>query len=100
MKQPMLAVLATLAMTQTGAAQDGFYYGIGIGITDSETFSDAVSTFTADDDFTGASLVLSHLGDPGDPLAVVSAPAGVRPEGMVTLADLEQLLPTNQEESR
>ena len=59
-----------------------------------------VSTFTADDDFTGASLVLSHLGDPGDPLAVVSAPAGVRPVGMVTLADLEQLLPTNQEESR
>ena len=59
-----------------------------------------VSAFTADDDFTGASLVLSHLGDPGNPLTVIATPAGVRPDGMVTPAHLEQLLATNQEETR
>jgi HAD superfamily hydrolase (TIGR01509 family) len=56
-----------------------------------------ISAFTAEDDFTGASVVLSHLGDPGDPLTVVSAPSGVRPDGMVTLATLTQLLATTKE---
>ena len=59
-----------------------------------------VSSFTADEDFTGAALVLSHLGDPDNPLTVISAPAGVRPEGMVTTTHLEQLLAINQKESR
>jgi HAD superfamily hydrolase (TIGR01509 family) len=68
----------------------------GAGLTTIVT----VSSFTVDDDFTGASLVLSHLGDPGDPLTVIAAPAGVRPDGMVTQVHLEQLLPTNQEETR
>lgn len=54
-----------------------------------------ISSFTADDDFTGAALVLDHLGDPGMPLTVHAAPAGVRPTGMVTTADLEHLLQTN-----
>jgi HAD superfamily hydrolase (TIGR01509 family) len=57
-----------------------------------------VSSFTADDDFSGASLVVSHLGDPGTPLTVIAAPAGVRPDAMVTVDDLERLLPINQEE--
>jgi HAD superfamily hydrolase (TIGR01509 family) len=68
----------------------------GAGLTTIVT----VSAFTAADDFTGASLVVSHLGDPGDPLAVIAAPAGVRPDGMVTADHLEQLLATNQEETR
>ncbi len=68
----------------------------GAGLTTIVT----VSAFTADDDFTGAALVLSHLGDPGNPLTVISAPAGVRPDGMVTADHLEQLLATNQEETR
>ncbi len=59
-----------------------------------------VSSFTADDDFSGAALVVDHLGDPGLPLSVIAAPAGVRPEGSVTPADLERLLATNQEEAR
>ena len=68
----------------------------GAGLTTVVT----VSTFTVDDDFTGAALVLSHLGDPDNPLTVIAAPAGVRPDAEVTVADLERLLPTNQEESR
>ena len=68
----------------------------GAGLTTIVT----VSAFTAADDFTGAALVLSHLGDPGTPLTVISAPAGIRPDGMVTGDHLEQLLPTNQEETR
>jgi len=56
-----------------------------------------ISSFTAGEDFTGAALVVSHLGDPDNPLEVVAAPAGVRPVGMVTVSDLEDLSATNQE---
>lgn len=56
-----------------------------------------ISAFTAGEDFTGAALVLDHLGELDDPLSVVAAPAGVRPVGMVTVSDLEDLLATNQE---
>jgi HAD superfamily hydrolase (TIGR01509 family) len=56
-----------------------------------------ISSFTAGEDFSGAALVVSHLGDPDNPLEVVAAPAGVRPVGMVTLSDLEDLSATNQE---
>jgi HAD superfamily hydrolase (TIGR01509 family) len=59
-----------------------------------------VSSYTVEDDFTGAALVLSHLGDPDNPLTVIDAPAGLRPDGMVTADDLEHLLATNQEETR
>ncbi|HET7723226.1 MAG TPA: HAD-IA family hydrolase [Propionibacteriaceae bacterium] len=68
----------------------------GAGLTTIVT----VSSYTADDDFTGAALVLDQLGDPGNPATVIAAPAGVRPDGMVTVADLNALLATNQEETR
>ncbi|MGC3995406.1 MAG: HAD-IA family hydrolase [Propionicimonas sp.] len=68
----------------------------GAGLTTVVT----VSAYTGGDDFTGAALVLSDLGDPGAPATVVAAPAGVRPEGMVTIDTLSQLLATNQEEAR
>lgn len=50
----------------------GVWAALGAGLTTIVT----VSTFTDADDFTGASLV------------------GVRPHGMVTITDLERLLPT------
>ena len=53
----------------------GVRAALGAGLTTIVT----VSTFTAADDFTGASLVVDHLGDPGHPLTVIAAPAGVRP---------------------
>lgn len=59
-----------------------------------------VSSFTAEDDFTGAALVLDHLGDPDTPLTVRSAPAGVRPSGMVTTTHLDRLLNTSEETSQ
>jgi HAD superfamily hydrolase (TIGR01509 family) len=57
-----------------------------------------VSSFTEGEDFRGAALVVDNLGDPGRPLKVIAAPGGVRPDALVTLSDLAQLLATNQEE--
>jgi beta-phosphoglucomutase-like phosphatase (HAD superfamily) len=96
-----LKVLDDLGLDPTGCVvvEDsgiGVAAARGAGLTTIVT----VSAFTAADDFAGAALVLSHLGDPGNPLTVISAPAGVRPEGMVTAEHLEQLLATNQEETR
>ena len=52
-----------------------------------------VSGFTRGEDFTGAAIVVSSLGDPGGEQAEVLAdPHGVRPSGVVTLATLTELL--------
>ncbi|MBP3036087.1 HAD-IA family hydrolase [Arthrobacter sp. zg-ZUI100] len=52
-----------------------------------------VSGFTRGEDFTGAALVVSSLGDPGREQAEVLAdPYGVHPSGTVTLATLRELL--------
>lgn len=74
----------------------GVQASTGAGLTTIVT----VSSFTTGDDFTGAALVLSDLGEPGQPNTVIAAPAGVRPDGMVTVDTLEQLLATNQKEVR
>jgi HAD superfamily hydrolase (TIGR01509 family) len=74
----------------------GVQASTGAGLTTIVT----VSSFTTGDDFTGAALVLSDLGEPGQPNTVIAAPAGVRPDGMVTVHTLERLLATNQKEVR
>jgi len=51
-----------------------------------------VSAYTGDDDFTGASLVVASLGEPGTPAHVLADPAGVCPDGVVTLRTLEAIL--------
>ncbi|MCU1446855.1 HAD-IA family hydrolase [Cryobacterium sp.] len=52
-----------------------------------------VSSYTAEEDFDGAALVVSSLGDPAGPAAEVLAdPAGRRPDGYVRLADLAAIL--------
>ena len=54
-----------------------------------------VSSYTADEDFTGASLVVSSLGDlPDDPAVVLSDPHGVGVDGQVELSHVEHLLHT------
>ena len=59
-----------------------------------------VSSYTADEDFTGASLVVTSLGDlPDDPATVLSDPRDLRPVGEVHLSHLEQLL-NESEQSR
>jgi HAD superfamily hydrolase (TIGR01509 family) len=57
-----------------------------------------VSTYTVDEDFTGAALVVSSLGDPdGDKAAVLADPLRLEPDGVVRLADLSRLLQKKQE---
>ena len=57
-----------------------------------------VSTYTADEDFTGAALVVSSLGDPdGESATIIADPFDVRPGTAVTLADLTALLQNNRE---
>jgi HAD superfamily hydrolase (TIGR01509 family) len=54
-----------------------------------------VSGYTIDEDFDGASLVVSSLGEPdGEVATVLDAAAGVRPEGFVRATDLLALLGT------
>jgi beta-phosphoglucomutase-like phosphatase (HAD superfamily) len=59
-----------------------------------------VSSYTVDENFDGAALVVTSLGDPdGEPATVLRSPADVVPNGFVTLHDLSMLLrATNQEE--
>lgn len=51
-----------------------------------------VSGYTREEDFTGASLVVSSLGEPGDPAEVLASPAGVDVPGAVTLVTLQGIL--------
>jgi HAD superfamily hydrolase (TIGR01509 family) len=57
----------------------------------------AVSAYTADEDFTGAALVVSSLGRlPDDPAHVLADPHGIRPGDEVTLADLDRLITSKE----
>lgn len=52
-----------------------------------------VSTYTADEDFSGAALVVSSLGDPdGEAAEVLADPFALRPKRAVRLSDLATLL--------
>ncbi|NUU18576.1 HAD-IA family hydrolase [Cellulomonas humilata] len=54
-----------------------------------------VSSYTAGEDFTGASLVVSSLGDlPDEPATVLTNPHGLVVDGEVTVSHLEHLLTT------
>jgi HAD superfamily hydrolase (TIGR01509 family) len=51
------------------------------------------SGYTGDEDFTGAALVVSSLGDPGTDTEVLADPRHVSPHPYVRLDDLRALLP-------
>lgn len=51
-----------------------------------------VSGYTREEDFTGASLVVSSLGEPGEAAEVLANPAGVDFPGAVTLTTLQEIL--------
>lgn len=51
-----------------------------------------VSSYTEHEDFTGASLVVSDLGEPGAPLRLLADPLGLHPGGPVDLALLRRVL--------
>jgi HAD superfamily hydrolase (TIGR01509 family) len=48
-----------------------------------------VSGYTEDEDFTGAALVVSSLGDPGEPARVLANRTAAAPGPLIELADLE-----------
>ena len=50
------------------------------------------SDYSAAEDFSEAAIVLSSLGDPGDPLTVIANRTTVSPDGYVTLRDLAAVL--------
>jgi beta-phosphoglucomutase-like phosphatase (HAD superfamily) len=52
-----------------------------------------VSSYTGDEDFTGAALVVSSLGDPDTDAEVLSDPQHLAPHPYVRLDDLRALLP-------
>ncbi len=51
-----------------------------------------VSSFSRGEDFTEAALVVSSLGDPGEPMEVLANRSPASPDGCVELGDLEAVL--------
>jgi HAD superfamily hydrolase (TIGR01509 family) len=66
-------------------SRNGFLAATGAGLPALIT----VNGYTADEDFTGAALVVSSLGDPGEPATVLANRTTADPGGLVDLTDLE-----------
>ncbi|MFG1808457.1 HAD-IA family hydrolase [Streptomyces sp. NPDC049040] len=80
-------------------SRNGMLAALGAGLTCVVT----VSAYTGEEDFTGAALVVSSLGDPppdGTATEVLSDPFGVRPGPLVEFADLSGLLGAEDATSR
>ena len=57
-----------------------------------------VSSYTADEDMGEAVLVVSSLGDPGEPARVLANRSAARPGAEITIADLETCLSEPRQE--
>jgi HAD superfamily hydrolase (TIGR01509 family) len=89
-----------LALDRMGASADdtlvvedsanGLRAALGAGLRTVVT----VSAYTVDEDFDGAALVVSSLGDPGEPAETLEDPHGIHPGDEVDLADLAAVLAT------
>ena len=66
-------------------SRNGLLAAVGAGLRCVVT----VSSYTADEDMSEAVLVLSTLGDPGEPSVVLANRGGANPREFVTLADLD-----------
>jgi HAD superfamily hydrolase (TIGR01509 family) len=82
--------LARLAVSPEEAivvedSRNGLLAAVGAGLRCVVT----VSGYTADEDMSEAVLVLTSLGDPGDPARVLASRGPARPGDLVTLADLD-----------
>jgi HAD superfamily hydrolase (TIGR01509 family) len=66
-------------------SRNGLLAAVGAGLRCVVT----VSSYTADEDMSEAVLVLSSLGDPGEPSVVLANRGGANPREFVTLADLD-----------
>jgi HAD superfamily hydrolase (TIGR01509 family) len=69
-------------------SRNGLLAAVGAGLRCVVT----VSGYTADEDMSEALLVVSSLGDPGEPASVLANRRAVRPGDQVTLADLDACL--------
>jgi HAD superfamily hydrolase (TIGR01509 family) len=84
-----------LALTQLGCtppdaiviedSRNGLLAAVGAGLRCVVT----VSSYTAEEDMREAALVVSSLGDPGEPAHVLANRSAARPGELVTLADLD-----------
>lgn len=87
-----------LALTELGAAPhetiviedsaNGLQASVAAGLSTVVT----VSAYTADEDFTGAALVVSSLGDESEPARVLSDPLDIKPGNEITLTDFGTIL--------
>jgi HAD superfamily hydrolase (TIGR01509 family) len=96
-----------LALERTGSSpeqtlvvedsRNGLLAAVGAGLRAVVT----VSSFTKDEDFSEALLVVTSLGDPGEPTRVLANRSPARPGDFITLDDLQACLevPTPQEVS-
>jgi HAD superfamily hydrolase (TIGR01509 family) len=94
-----------LALERTGSrpeetlaiedSRNGMLAAVGAGLRCLVT----ISSYTKDEDFSEAVLVVSSLGDPGEPTVVLANRSAARPGDLITLADLQACLevPTPQE---
>ena len=70
-------------------SRNGLLAAVAAGMTCIITFND----LTKDEDFSEAAMVLSSLGDPGvEEAVVVQNRTDARPEGYLTVEDLERVL--------
>jgi len=66
-------------------SRNGLLAAVGAGLRCVVT----VSGYTADEDMSEAVLVVTSLGDPGEPARVLANRGGARPGDLVTLADID-----------
>ena len=78
-------------------SRNGLLAAVGAGLRCVVT----VSGYTADEDMSEAVLVVTSLGDPGEPTRVLANRGGARPGDVVTLDDLEacRTQPLSQKEA-
>ncbi len=78
-------------------SRNGLLAAVGAGLRCVVT----VSSYTADEDMSEAVLVVTSLGDPGEPAHVLANRGGARPGDVVTLEDLEacRTQPLSQKEA-
>jgi HAD superfamily hydrolase (TIGR01509 family) len=76
-------------------SRNGLLAAVGAGLRCVVT----VSGYTAEEDFSEAILVVSSLGDPGEPARVLANRSAARPGELVTLADLDICRTQTKEES-
>ena len=78
-------------------SRNGLLAAVGAGLRCVVT----LSSYTADEDMTEAALVVTNLGDPGEPARVVANRSAARPDHQVTIADLDTVLhePLHEEEA-